>query len=122
MMDQSKTMVYRNGRFSDSVSALFALLGFCLFWYCLMGIFCVVEEVLFAPYADDDFETEMAVSIFALFLATFLAGLLAIKVFHRFAGKRVAYDGSWCLKCGYDLTGNVSGVCPECGMELPDTE
>ena len=20
-----------------------------------------------------------------------------------------------CLKCGYDLTGNVSGVCPECG-------
>ncbi len=21
-----------------------------------------------------------------------------------------------CLKCGYDLTGNVSGVCPECGV------
>lgn len=20
-----------------------------------------------------------------------------------------------CRKCGYDLTGNVSGVCPECG-------
>ena len=20
-----------------------------------------------------------------------------------------------CLKCGYDLTGNVSGICPECG-------
>ena len=20
-----------------------------------------------------------------------------------------------CVKCGYDLTGNVSGVCPECG-------
>jgi len=20
-----------------------------------------------------------------------------------------------CGKCGYDLTGNVSGVCPECG-------
>jgi hypothetical protein len=20
-----------------------------------------------------------------------------------------------CLRCGYDLTGNVSGVCPECG-------
>ncbi len=23
-----------------------------------------------------------------------------------------------CLKCGYDLTGNVSGVCPECGTEI----
>ena len=22
-----------------------------------------------------------------------------------------------CLGCGYDLTGNVSGVCPECGKE-----
>ena len=24
----------------------------------------------------------------------------------------------WCLSCGYDLTGNVSGVCPECGTEV----
>lgn len=23
-----------------------------------------------------------------------------------------------CVKCGYDLTGNVSGVCPECGQIL----
>ncbi len=24
----------------------------------------------------------------------------------------------WCVKCGYDLTGNVTGVCPECGSEI----
>ena len=23
-----------------------------------------------------------------------------------------------CLKCGYDLTGNESGVCPECGTAI----
>ena len=23
-----------------------------------------------------------------------------------------------CVKCGYDLTGNVSGVCPECGQGI----
>jgi hypothetical protein len=23
-----------------------------------------------------------------------------------------------CLACGYDLTGNVTGVCPECGVEI----
>ncbi len=23
-----------------------------------------------------------------------------------------------CVKCGYDLTGNVTGVCPECGTEI----
>ena len=25
-----------------------------------------------------------------------------------------------CLKCGYNLTGNVSGVCPECGGPIGD--
>lgn len=24
----------------------------------------------------------------------------------------------WCIKCGYDLTGNESGVCPECGKPV----
>ena len=23
-----------------------------------------------------------------------------------------------CLHCGYDLTGNVSGICPECGTPV----
>lgn len=23
-----------------------------------------------------------------------------------------------CIRCGYNLTGNVSGVCPECGTEI----
>ncbi len=25
-----------------------------------------------------------------------------------------------CQKCGYDLTKNESGVCPECGVEIPE--
>jgi len=24
-----------------------------------------------------------------------------------------------CLACGYNLTGNISGVCPECGTAIP---
>lgn len=27
-----------------------------------------------------------------------------------------------CRKCAYDLTGNVSGVCPECGMPVDPTQ
>lgn len=27
-----------------------------------------------------------------------------------------------CLECGYDLTGNISGVCPECGAGVPTQE
>jgi uncharacterized RDD family membrane protein YckC len=29
--------------------------------------------------------------------------------------------GILCLRCGYNLTGNVSGVCPECGCPISDT-
>lgn len=46
----------------------------------------------------------------------------------KFAGTRVVWDryrhrvpfeptGRMCRQCGYDLTGNVSGRCPECGLE-----
>jgi len=27
-----------------------------------------------------------------------------------------------CLRCGYDLTGNVSGVCSECGEAVPGSD
>jgi len=34
---------------------------------------------------------------------------------------RVNYsqDAAHCGRCGYDLTGNTTGVCPECGWQLP---
>ncbi len=31
------------------------------------------------------------------------------------------FPAGHCQKCGYDLTGNVSGRCPECGTPVPDT-
>jgi hypothetical protein len=30
------------------------------------------------------------------------------------------HRGPHCRRCGYDLTGNVSGACPECGTPVPD--
>lgn len=32
--------------------------------------------------------------------------------------KRRKHDAGLCESCGYDLTGNVSGTCPECGQTL----
>jgi len=34
---------------------------------------------------------------------------------------RVPYvlPGPYCRSCGYNLTGNISGRCPECGIEVP---
>jgi hypothetical protein len=28
------------------------------------------------------------------------------------------YPPGYCRACGYNLTGNVSGVCPECGTKI----
>lgn len=45
----------------------------------------------------------------------------AIRGFRRF---RRANKSGLCRKCGYDLTDNVSGACPECGttMQLPENQ
>ena len=39
--------------------------------------------------------------------------------YRRFLRERLSASGiPICVKCGYDLTGNTSGVCPECGVEV----
>jgi len=34
------------------------------------------------------------------------------------AATTIKLDHGRCVKCGYDLTGNVSGICPECGTPV----
>ena len=56
-----------------------------------------------------------AVGIVVQGLAIRLAGLWAVRSMIR---QVVFQTGSLCRSCGYDLTGNVSGVCPECGERI----
>jgi len=44
---------------------------------------------------------------------------LSLGVFGWTLRKRLRLPAHACTKCGYDLSGNVSGVCPECGQKLP---
>jgi hypothetical protein len=37
----------------------------------------------------------------------------------RWCEDDVTVDKAHCANCGYDLRGNVSGVCPECGEATP---
>lgn len=40
------------------------------------------------------------------------AGAVAERIFSK---RRRFVTGRYCVKCDYDLTGNISGRCPECG-------
>ena len=52
--------------------------------------------------------------VVALALAAYPALALIRGPFRR----RHRRKRGWCVKCGDDLTGNVSGACPECGDEI----
>ncbi|HXE54845.1 MAG TPA: hypothetical protein VN541_17625 [Tepidisphaeraceae bacterium] len=41
-------------------------------------------------------------------------GYLARRILVRRTRVRLGH----CIRCGYDLTGNISGVCPECGTPV----
>jgi hypothetical protein len=47
--------------------------------------------------------------------------LPAFQLRRRLREQRKVKQGR-CSSCGYDLTGNRSGICPECGRALPLTE
>ena len=45
-----------------------------------------------------------------------LSGLAAASLIALRARRAARRAGGVCASCGYNLTGNVSGVCPECGQ------
>jgi uncharacterized membrane protein YcfT len=61
-----------------------------------------------------DYFVRMAIA--AIVPVTLLAAWLIERNSHR-----TRYGAGLCQRCGYDMTGNLSGVCPECGnpKEIP---
>jgi hypothetical protein len=61
-------------------------------------------------------------------LLPYVAGVGSLVVLGVFLFTLVKLCREWrrkppglCEKCGYDLTGNVSGVCPECGRSVAES-
>ncbi len=48
-------------------------------------------------------------------------GVPLLVVLYDIRLRRTVHPPGYCLKCGYNLTGNVSGRCPECGTTIPRT-
>ncbi len=47
-----------------------------------------------------------------------LAYIPSRMMFMALRWKTLEHDPGYCLKCNYNLTGNVSGICPECGSPV----
>lgn len=54
---------------------------------------------------------------FLIFEFVSLTAWIANPVFDRLRG---FWREGICKNCGYDLTGNVSGICPECGTPVSE--
>lgn len=54
---------------------------------------------------------------FPLWMPTLLFAILFPYVYLPLYRRRKRRRKGLCLTCGYDLTGNVSGLCPECATE-----
>jgi hypothetical protein len=54
-------------------------------------------------------------------LPTAVGAILPLYALRRLR-KRIRQKIGHCLSCGYNLTGNVSGVCPECGTPISNKD
>ena len=84
---------------------------------------CAGEEIsrLLDP-GDDWYDVYgLLIGFVNLIAAPFVACAVGIAAY--WCDRRHRYPPGHCRRCGYDLTGNVSGTCPECGgpaLTAPD--
>jgi len=88
-----------------------------------LGLFCILVLIAIgvligistaAPPVE--FHPQAMLGICAIIFGYPLAGLLSLVSMLMFIGdaRRPKVRKGYCIKCGYSLTSNVRGVCPEC--------
>ena len=96
------------------VHAVAAVVGSFLLW-------SVFE--FFFPSRHSAIEAFFQGTFYFLFLPAPLWGIFWVWAYVRVSNRLLlARQGHYCLECGYNLTGNVSGRCSECGAEVNPKE
>lgn len=85
------------------------LRGLAIAWY-LAAAVLIVSEAINIPHIRD-------VAIIVWVVLTLVAVTTAIPLIRKRDRDRLAQSGR-CIRCGYNLAGNASGVCPECGTPV----
>jgi hypothetical protein len=89
------------------------------FVFCALGVFLLSKQY-FPMWVWKNPHWEGCV-----FVATFIIMVLPSSLFLRRRYRRslrielFSIGVPICIHCGYDLTGNTSGICPECGTPIP---
>ena len=89
----------------------------------LFGVFSAAYEFLVDYRPQDPLRPWFDEVFCVLFWAAPAAGLLWAWLYVRSINHLVRAEwvrAARCLSCGYDLTGNVSGRCPECSTAVPN--
>ena len=61
--------------------------------------------------------------MFSLMFALPVVLIVGIPFFlRRHRRRKLRFPSGHCQTCGYDLTGNVSGICPECGKAIVEED
>lgn len=104
------------------VAICFAL-GFGLGWYMTMEVTQAIEFGIWkgfrlAERTPVKLLLRQVERVFVEVGISLAAGLIVWSLCRFFRGRVLVRDGTLCEECGYNLTGNVSGICPECGTKL----
>lgn len=93
--------------------AVAVLLGIWLACCALVAFVTVTTVRSRADWLDDFLATFVVINFACGLPALLLCAVLLLATARR------APRTTECLACGYDLRGNESGVCPECGRLIP---
>ncbi|MGD8454236.1 MAG: hypothetical protein PVJ57_20675 [Phycisphaerae bacterium] len=100
---------------------VFLCVGAATFYVIALVTFTIAERFgLINLYAYRTLTVMLAGTLWSVSLV--FAGLLARRAYALMRWQDAELGGRYCVQCRYDLTGNVSGRCPECGLDLTDDE
>ncbi len=97
------------------------------YWLAVAGVVAVSVYVQFSLRRfglSPDGRTAMRWGVVAVTIGTCSGLSLSFRSTIQRALRRslVAHGIPCCTSCGYDVTGNTSGVCPECGVAISERE
>jgi hypothetical protein len=107
--------------------ALWHWLSYGLVWYLTFSAYVILDRGLSGQLPGDgegllNWLIGEAISAATVLLIVLALGMALWGVCRLVRKRVVINDGAMCRSCAYDLTGNVSGVCPECGAPQPASE